>query len=186
MKKLTATVLALAAMFSPLMAEIEAGQSIIIKIMGVPPEEKAKIDETYPVASNGMVNMPFVGEIRAAGLESHVLAKSIQNAYRDGGIFNNAVIQVLANKNDIAPAEQQVHLGGHVNAPGAKPFSKGLTVYQAVQAAGGADTFGAMNRVVLIRMGKQQIIDLEKAEGKIVVADVHDTIVVPEKNLIGR
>ncbi|QTN34269.1 polysaccharide biosynthesis/export family protein [Akkermansiaceae bacterium] len=169
-------------MISTAFAQIEAGQSVIIKIMGVPAEEKAKIDETYPVAKNGMVNMPFVGEIRAAGLESHVLAKSIQNAYRDGGIFNNAVIQVLANQNDIAPVEQQVHLGGRVNAPGAKPFRNGLTVYQAIQAAGGPDEFGAMNRVILIRMGKQQIIDLRTIEGKSVLADVHDTIVVPQKN----
>ncbi len=64
--------------------------------------------------------------------------------------------------------------------------SKGLTVYQAVQAAGGANEFGAMNRVVLWREGKKQIIDLEKAAGKAVVADVHDTIEVPEKNWRGR
>lgn len=55
-----------------------------------------------------------------------------------------------------------------------------------MQAAGGPDDFGAMNRVVLIRMGKHQVIDLEKAEGKAVVTQPDDTIVVPEKNIWGR
>lgn len=106
MKKLTAWFIALAAMLSPLMAQIEAGQSVIIKIMGVSAEEKEKINETCPVSKTGMVNMPFVGDIRAAGLEAHELAKAIQKAYRDGGIYSNPAIQVLANAADTAPMEQ--------------------------------------------------------------------------------
>ncbi len=181
-----AALLAFICSFSSAMSQIEPGQSVIVKIMGVPAEEKAKIDETYPISKRGMINLPFIGEMQAAGLEAGQLAKSIQKGYRDGGIFNNAVIQVLANHRDIAPQEQQVHLGGHVRAPGPRPFKQGLTIFQAVQAAGGATEFGAMNRVKLFREGKQQIINLDKAEGKMVVTEVNDTIEVPQKGAFGR
>lgn len=185
-KNLFALLLALVCLSTPAFSQIEAGHSVLIKIMGVPAEEKAKIDETYPVSKNGMVNLPFIGEIRAAGLESHHLAKSIQTAYREGGIYNNATIQVIANINEGGVAAQVVHLGGFVRAPGPRAFTKGLTVFQAVQAAGGATEFGAMNRVILWRAGKQQLINLETAEGKGVVTTPDDTIEVPEKNWRGK
>lgn len=183
--KFLSPLLALICLISPALSQIEAGQSVKIKIMGVPAEEKAKIDETYPVWKNGMVNMPFIGEIRAAGLESDQLARAIQNAYRDGGIFNNATIQVISNEIEDGPLAQVVHLGGQVRAPGPKPFAKGLTVFQAVQAAGGATEFGAMNRVILWREGKQQEINLTKPEGKVVVTKPLDTIEVPQKGPFG-
>jgi len=185
-KYLFAPLLALACLVSPALSQIEAGNSVLIKIMGVPPEEKAKIDETYPVSKNGMVNLPFIGEIRAAGLESEQLAKSIQNAYREGDIYNDATIQVIANQNEAGVIDQVVHLGGHVRAPGPRAFTKGLTVFQAVQAAGGPTEFGAMNRVILWRAGKPQKINLETAEGKGVITTPDDTIEVPEKNWINR
>lgn len=141
MRKLIASILAFVSMFSYAMGQIEAGQSVIVKIMGVPAEEKAKIDEVYPISKAGFINLPFVNELPAAGLEAGQLAKSIQKAYKDGGYYNNAVIQVIANKIDIEPQEQQVHLAGHVRAPGPRPFKKGLTIFQAIQAGGGPDKF---------------------------------------------
>lgn len=183
-KKLFTLSLAFICLISPAFSQIEAGQSIQIKIMGVPAEEKAKIDEIYPVSNKGLVNMPFIGEIRAAGLESDELAKSIQNAYREGGIYNDAAIQVFSNDKQIAPIQQQVHIGGFVRATGPRDFVKGLTVFQAVQAAGGPNEFGSMKRVILIRVGKQQIINLETLEGKGVVTQPHDTIEVPRKRII--
>lgn len=185
-KAFFAALLAFACMSASATSQIEAGQSVVLKIMGVPAEEKAKIDEVYPISQDGMINLPFIGELRAAGLESGQLAKNIQQGYKDGGIFNNAVIQVISEHEKLAPQEQQVHLAGHVRAPGARPFRNGLTVFQAVQAGGGPDEFGAMNRVVIIRGEEQQIIDLEKPAGKAVVAEVNDTIEVPEKNWRGR
>lgn len=175
-----------ASLLCPVFAQIEAGQSVQIKIMGVPAEEKAKIDEMYPVSKNGMVNLPFIGEIRASGLESDQLAKAIQTAYRDGGIYNSATIQVIANEIEGGPLAQAVHVGGSVRAPGPRPFAKDLTVFQAVMAAGGANEFGALNRVVLFREGKQQIINLETAAGKGVVTMPKDTIDVPAKKWNGR
>lgn len=185
-KVFLATILAFVCMFAPVMSQIESGQSVIVKIMGVPADQKAMIDEIYPISEAGTINLPFVNELPAAGMKAGQLSKSIQKAYRDGGIFKNPVIQVIANKEDIAPQEQRVHIAGQVRNPGPQPFRKGFTVFQAVQAAGGATPFGAMNRVVLWRGGKPKEINLKRAEGKGVVAEADDTIEVPQKGPLGN
>ena len=186
-KSLVALSVAFVCLVSSALSQIQAGQSVIIKIMGVPAEEKVKIDETYPVSNKGMVNLPFLDDgIRAAGLQSDELARVIEKAYRDAEIYPKPTISVMSNAIEIKPVEQVVHLAGEVRAPGPKAFMKGLTVFQAIQAAGGANQFGAMNRVILWRMGKQQKIDLRTAEGKGVVTVPDDTIEVPEKNIFGK
>lgn len=93
---------------------------------------------------------------------------------------------MIADDGQLGPKEQLVHIGGQVKAPGPRPFRQGLTVFQAVQAAGGATEFGAMNRVILFREGKQRKIDLKKAENMGIVTEPNDTIQVPQKNVIGR
>ena len=185
-KSILSLLLAFVCTLSSAFAAIQAGQVVEIKIMGVPAEEKVKIDENYPISEKGMINLPFIGEMNAAGLEAGELAKRIQEGYKVGRIFNNAVIQVIANAGGKDLAEEMVHLGGQVRAPGPRPFRKGLTVFQAVQAGGGATEFGALNRVVVYREGKQLVVNFEKPEGKAVVAEVDDTIEVPQKNWRGR
>lgn len=184
MKSKTFSFAALAFIFliSPLFAEIEAGKSIMIRIKGVPIEDKAKVDGTYQVSEDGKVNLPFIGEIQAAGLDSDQLAKSIEKAYRDAEIYTDAAIQVFPNPpvgDDFGP--KKVHIGGQVRKPGPIAFAENLTVDQAVQAVGGPTEFAAINRVILWRNGKQEKIDLNTAEGKGVVTMPNDTIDVLQK-----
>lgn len=186
MNAISSTILVLLCLVSSALSQIQSGHSVIIHILGVQAEEKAKIDSTYPVSEEGKVNMPYIGEIHADGLRAAQLSKKIETAYRDGGIFANPTIQVMVNQGDIGPVDLLVHIGGHVKQPGPRPFTKGLTVYQAIQAAGGADPFGAMNRVILYRAGKQQLLNMKHADGKEIVAMAGDTIEVPEKNMIGK
>lgn len=165
---------------------IQAGQTVVVKIMGVPAEQAAQIDASYPISDEGLINLPFVGRMKAEGLEAGQLAMKIQKGYRDGEIFNDAVIQVVANDRQGDVVEEVVHVGGQVATPGPRAFRKGLTVFQAVQAAGGANEFGAMNRVKLYRDGKSQTIDLKDDAGKAVVTRPDDTIEVPQKNFFNK
>ena len=54
---------------------------------------------------------------------------------------------------------------GHVRKPEQYEFEKGMTVFQALQAAGGAAEYGAINRAGLFRNGKAQNIGLTQPEG---------------------
>lgn len=165
-------------------SQIESGKAIQITISGVPAEEKGRIDGIYPVSDAGYINMPFIDTVRAAGLRNEDLAASLQARYKSLGIYTNPTIQVISKTGDSID-QQMIHLGGNVRAPGPKPFSKGLTLYQAVQAAGGATEFGSMKRVKLFRNGRQTIYDLSKAQFMSVPVEPNDTIEVPQKNMIG-
>lgn len=171
---------------SPALSQIETGSSVQITIMGVPGEEKSKIDAIYPVSDSGTVNMPFIGNIRAAGLRPEALAVSIQNAYKTALIYNDPTIQVISTREGAGVREQVVHVGGQVRRTGPVAFQKNLTIYQAVQAAGGATEFGSLKRVKLYRSGKTQSYDLTDPKDMGVPLQPDDTLEVPQKNLIGQ
>ena len=138
---------------------IKPGRAITITILGVPTEEKTRFDATYPVSESGMVNMPHIGQIKAAGLRADELSGVLQATYKSRGIYTNPTIQVLTSDADTLD-QQVVHIGGQVGRPGPVKFTQGLTLYQAVQAGGGATPFGSMKRVKLFRDGKLRQINL--------------------------
>ena len=185
LKKILVGLLALICLSSPVFAQIQAGKAIQITISGVPPEEKGRIDGMYPVSEAGFINMPFIDSVRASGLRNEDLAASLQARYKSAGIYTNPTIQVISssiNKID----EQLVYLGGQVRGPGPKAFTQGLTLYQAVQAAGGPTEFGSMKRVKLFRSGRQTLYDLTKAQFMNVPVQPNDTIEVPQKTVFNN
>lgn len=164
---------------------IEANQAITISVQGVPDVERGMINNTYPVAQNGTINMPHIGPVRAAGLLPEQLALSLQSHYRNAEIYTNPTFQVIATSSDTI-VQQVVHMGGYVRSAGPKPFRNGLTLYQALQAAGGANEFGSIRRVILYRDGVARRFDLRTEEAMHFQLRPNDTIEVPQKNWIGR
>lgn len=173
-------------LLTPASSQIESGNSVQITIMGVPGEEKQKIDAIYPVSESGTVNLPFIGNIRAAGLRPETLASSIQNAYKTAQIYNNPTIQVISTTEGAGVRAQVIHIGGQVRKTGPVAFQKNLTIYQAVQAAGGATEFGSLKRVKLYRSGKTQTYDLTNPQSMRVPMQPDDTLEVPQKNWLGQ
>lgn len=167
-------------------SQIQAGKSLQIMAAGIPAEEKGRIDGIYPVADNGTINMPFINNVRAAGMKENELAAVLQNRYKADGIYTNIVIQVISNREGSTVAEEAVTVGGQVRSPGPVPFSKGLTLWMAVQAAGGPTEFGARGRVKLFRDGNNKSYDLAQPQFMRVPLQPNDTIEVPEKNIWGR
>lgn len=171
---------------APALSQIEAGRSVQIAIMGVPSEEKGKIDANYPVSESGTINLPFIGTMRAAGMSSEGLAVAIQNAYKRAEIYDEPTIHVFSNTIGGAIENQVVHLGGQVRKTGPLSYQKNLTIYQAVQAAGGATEFGSMKKVKLFRNGKMQTFDITKDQFKNVPLEPNDTLEIPQKNWFGQ
>ena len=171
---------------SPLYAQIESGTSVQITILGVPAGEKGKVDALYPVSNNGTINLPFIGRVRAAGLSSEALSSAVQNAYRNAEIYTNPTIHVVSTAEGANVTEQMVHIGGQVRRPGPVRFTKDLTIYQAVQSAGGATEFGSLKRVKLYRSGRTQTLDLTEPEYMSKSLRPNDTLTVPQKNLFGQ
>lgn len=171
---------------SPVLAQIESGTSVQITIMGVPASEKGSIDGMYPVSQSGTINMPYIGAVSAAGLKPETLASSIQSRYRAAEIYSSPTIQVIDTQGNAGVKTQMIHVGGQVRRTGPVNWQKNLTIYQAVQSAGGATEFGSLKRVKLYRNGRTQSYDLTNPQFMRVPMEPNDTIEVPQKNWFGQ
>ncbi|MBU6170474.1 MAG: polysaccharide biosynthesis/export family protein [Verrucomicrobia bacterium] len=165
--------------------QIQAGRAIQISVSGVPSEEKGRIDAIYPVSESGMINVPFIGQVRAEGLRAEQLAQVLEQRFRAAEIYTSPTFQVI-DSSAKSIEEKVVTIGGQVRKTGPVPFNRGLTLYQAIQNAGGPTEFGSMHRVKLYRAGKQTEYDLTKAEAMNILLESDDTIEVPQKNAFGR
>ncbi|MEO5915228.1 MAG: polysaccharide biosynthesis/export family protein [Luteolibacter sp.] len=162
-------------------AQIQAGKAINITISNVPSEDKAQVNGVYPVSDNGMINMPMLGQVHAAGMSNAALQSSLESLYKGKGIYTNPTIQVIVSNQNGNVVAETVTVGGFVRQPGPVPYAKELTLWQAIQAAGGATEFGSMRRVKLFRDGNQKTYDATKAQFMSIPLQRNDTIEIPQK-----
>src|SRR5688572_25506578 len=99
-------------------AQIQPGKSIIITIANVPAQDKSTVDGTYPVSESGMINMPLIGQVRAAGLRNDQLAAALEARYKGAEIYRNPTFQVISDAIGGKPTEETVVVGGQVRRPG--------------------------------------------------------------------
>jgi polysaccharide export outer membrane protein len=165
-------------------AQIRPNEAIQITISGVPLEDQQQINNTYPVSTDGTVRLPHIGSIQAAGSTPSVLARRIEHAFVAKQIFTNPAVNVLSS--DARLKEKKISVGGHVRRPGYIPYTQGMTVWQAIQAAGGENEFGAINRVELFRKGRRMVLNLRDDQAKHTLVRENDSINVPQKNMWGQ
>ncbi len=162
-------------------AQIQAGKSINITIANVPAVDKSQVDNIYPVSEAGIINMPYIGQIRAAGLSSDSLAAVIQNRYKSAQIYTNPTIQVIENAGGRDVNQEVVTVGGHVKSAGPIPYVKEMNLWQAIQNAKGPTEFGSMKRVRVTRGAQSKEYNLNKPENRTIVLQRNDSIEVPQK-----
>jgi protein involved in polysaccharide export with SLBB domain len=176
------------AAFQPLMAQttISAGRAIEIQLKGVPSEEMALVSGTYTVSETGMISMPLLtSPIRASGQSATSLARTIEAAYRSEKIYTTPTVNVIHSTNE-SINELVVTVGEQVNKTGPVKYVRGLTLYNAVQAAGGSTIFGSMKRVRLTRGAQTKVYDLTDTKHMNILVEPNDTIQVPPKDIFGN
>jgi polysaccharide biosynthesis/export protein VpsN len=167
--------------------EIKPGKAIQITIQGVPLEEQQKINGQYSVTDGGTVTLPMLsGPIRAAGLRPGDLQNIIQSRYKSEGIYRSPTIQVFATGEGSTVNEEMVTVGGQVRRPGPVKYTRDLTLYQAIQAAGGATEFGSLKRVTLFRGSSGKRYDVTLTQFMNIPLQPSDTIDVPQKTAFGN
>lgn len=166
-------------------ADILPNQQLQLTVQGVPAAEGSRLNATYPVSTDGTISMWGVGKVRAAGRTPGEVAESLAAAYKKEGIYQDPTFQIIIQGTELEPAKM-VTVGGAVNTPGAKPFRDNLTLFEAVSAAGGANAFGALNRVKLFRNAKVYTFNLYNDDHKRIRVYPNDSIEVPQKNWAGR
>ena len=104
---------------------------------------EATLTGEYPVAANGRIAMPLIGEVQAAGLTPGGLRANVERALADGYLRNPRVaIDVLTFR--------PFYILGEVAKPGEYPALSGLTVIKAVATAQGF-TYRASKKHVFVR-----------------------------------
>jgi len=170
--------------------EISVNEALNISIRGVPAAEQQRISGLYNVSERGYVSLPLLkNPIKASGLNLSTLARRIEAAYKAAGMYKDPRITVISSQDNNKKETRErevVSVGGYVKSPGQKPFIQGMTLFQAVSAAGGETAFGSIRRVELYHNGRKRIYDMRKAEHMRVRVYPGDSINVPQKDWKGQ
>ena len=88
------------------------------------------LSNSYSVDGGGMISMPLIGRVRAQGLTTGELEKSIEARLRQGYIREPSVSAEVE-------AFRPFFVLGEVTTAGQYPFINGMTVQNAIAVAGG-------------------------------------------------
>jgi polysaccharide export outer membrane protein len=138
-------------------AVLRPGDPVDLKIAGVPSDEQTQVDNVYTVDADGMVNMPYINKVRAAGLTPGQLSSAIESSYRSARIFTNPTITII-----MQPQTRFVNVGGAVRTPARIPFTEDMTLLASINAAGGFNDFADQKRVRLLRGNEAKVYDVRQ------------------------
>lgn len=104
---------------------------------------------TVPVRPDGMISVPLIGDVAAGGRTPSQVADDIQQ--RLAAYVRDPQVAVILT--DLRSHEylSRVRVTGAVRQPVSIPFRQGMTVLDAVLAAGGLTEFAAPDRSALYR-----------------------------------
>lgn len=115
--------------------------------------------QTMPVTPEGKVNVPYVGEMQAAGLTQQQLADNIAKALIDAEILKSPRVVVSI----VSLHKRTVRVLGQVGRPGEYDFRDGDTVMEAVASAGSFTPSAYLEGTTLTRRdGTVIYLDLRK------------------------
>jgi len=161
-------------------ATFDPNQRVTLTIGGVPAQEAQMVSGAYTVSTNYTLNLPHIPEVLIRGLTRSEVQRKIEKAYVSAQIYTNPNINIIAD--NIGP-DRVVSVNGEVNRAGPVPYRPGMTLFDAISAAGNKTDFGSFKKIKLIRKGKVTQHDLSKISSN-PKADVtlqpNDRIIVPK------
>ncbi len=142
--------------------KIKPTDTIVMRISGVPAEDVNQISQTYSVASDGKFPLPYVGRITAAGMTPSQLGQRIELAFKQAEIFTRPTVVVSTPEATQNGAVRKVAINGEVRVSQRAAYEDGMTLLDAIAAAGGFSPWADKERVRLIRDGKTSEHDMRK------------------------
>jgi protein involved in polysaccharide export with SLBB domain len=140
-------------------------------------------EEELAIRPDGNISLQLIDDIRAAGLTPAALSKELSRRY-DSELQDaraSVIVKTFANN--------RVFVSGEVGRQGVLDLGAGLTLYQAIQQAGGFLKTANRKQVVLIRRNASNVadgyaVDLRAVESGLapqddVVLTARDVVVVP-------
>lgn len=126
-----------------------------------------------PVRPDGKISLPLIGDVQAGGLAPEKVARNIEKKLKK--YIRSPNVAVILT--DLRSHEylSRVRVTGAVNTPVSISYRQGMTVLDAVLAAGGVNTFAAPDRTKVYRKRKNKTQMIEIRLGKILLKGKLDT-----------
>lgn len=145
---------------------------------------------TVPVRPDGRISVPLIGDIDAGGKTPEQVAEEIREQLKV--YIKDPLVAVILTQLNSHEYLSRVRVTGAVRTPITIPYRQGMTVLDAVLAAGGPNEFAAVDRSRLIRKANDEVGTFNVALGAILNrGDLStnyplrpgDVITVPERTL---
>jgi len=162
-------------LYAPLEARIHPGDVLEVR------RDYQSEAERFRVREDGRINYPLVGPVVAAGKAPETLGAELTERLRPYYQTPGVTVNVLESPGN------RVFVGGIVGEPGPLSLEGGLTLRQALVAAGGIPTGGDRRGVVLLRKNEQGRYDVFlfdfDARGRPIPLRRDDIVLVPKTRL---
>ncbi|MEO7433132.1 MAG: XrtA/PEP-CTERM system exopolysaccharide export protein [Dokdonella sp.] len=107
------------------------------------------LDVSVPVRPDGKISVPLVGDVAAGGRTPEEVAADIKDKLQ--AFVRDPQVTVILTQLRSHEYLSRVRVTGAVRQPVSVPFRQGMTVLDAVLAAGGTTEFAASDRAELYR-----------------------------------
>jgi len=108
-----------------------------------------ELKSTMPVRADGLITIPLVGDIRAGGRTPTEVSEEAREAM--SAYIRDPQVTVILTEMRSHEYLSRVRVTGAVRNPVSLPYRAGMTVLDAVLAAGGLTEFAAADRAALHR-----------------------------------
>jgi len=132
----------------------QVGDPIVIHLRGIYPKDDMVEDI---VDEDGNVTIPLIGDILAAGKSTAQLEADVTRMYIDGGYYRVITVNVVM-------PSRTYFIRGEIRNPGRFAIVSGVTIMQAIAAAGGYTEFASQRSIKLIRGGTTTTINMKSIE----------------------
>jgi polysaccharide export outer membrane protein len=107
------------------------------------------LDVSVPVRPDGKISVPLVGDVEAGGRTPEEVGAEIQEKLKT--YVRDPQVTVIVTQLRSHEYLSRVRVTGAVRTPVSVPYRQGMTVLDAVLAAGGTNEFAAADRTELYR-----------------------------------
>lgn len=124
-------------------AQVGKGDVLEVIVVG-----EDKLPKEYEVQPDGTLDFPYVQGLPVAGLEPKEIAKRLREALIEAKYLTDPQVQIKVK----AYNSKKVQVLGQVVKPGPQPYQDGMTLVQAISAAGWFTPLADTNHVQIIRL----------------------------------
>lgn len=139
-------------------APLRNGDSVDIRIGGVPFSEASALNNNYTIDNDGNIKLAYIGKVPVVGKTAGQAADLIESIYKSQEIYSNPTITISTQNT----APRFVNVGGEVKNVSRVPYTTDLTLLSAINAAAGFTEFANRKKVRLIRGKEVRVIDCTK------------------------